>query len=765
MATRVYGPVRAAGTRVEELEADKTIQGAVLGVTGHLGVYEKGPVGLLTSTFSKKDAARKLGGRIDDFLTPDAMQDFWDHSEGNGEYHAVRITDGTEVKASRSLFTRRLTAGKLRIPLATIEAHNAGRWGGKRKALGDHVVGIGSFTATTLATTKTMKLNEWKDAELTLDGVSGRTYRVVSNTIAGVVTVESDENMIADLGLAPVEFGWTLKQRNNGKACAIEVGIDDLDPANRFYIKTIVDGMPVKTYEHLSINPTDANYYAKVISDDILDNYEIKVTNIWTGGVHSDIKPGWTGKVTSLAVGGKVLTVEPYFVQVTSPVAGALPTFTLGATTETMEWEDTITIVVDPAPATGTVTSARWGALGTITFGVAFTPNTPYLPPFTVTNGVPVLAAGDTIQIEWVPFVPNGLVNGTLLPKLAASSFRYNIVSNTIRTITVNQDMTGSGVAPADQWMLIAPMELSGGYDGSAGVTDADFIAKLDTATSPFNDLRGQNKGLVKLASPGKTSSDVQKAGIVYARFNAYEWRIDIPSTTTSESAAIDWVNNTIGRDDFAVVTFPSFVKVSDPDRPSILKLISATGMIQGREAKVASQYTGYHRAEAGTIVDLPRVKAFPTNVAERFDEERMNPAGLGIIKKIGASYYLWGDRTISPASDWQWKHQREQMDHYINTLRESFPWALFDINDPISDMPVLANLNDYFLKEWNNRALDRSFPFKDACQIKMDGTVNTTATRGAGDKIAEIRLRLANVTERLILRIGKAGIFEAVGG
>jgi hypothetical protein len=511
----------------------------------------------------------------------------------------------------------------------------------------------------------------------------------------------------------------------------------------------------------LSIDPNAPTYYKKVIEDD-LDNFELDIpVNLWTGGVATDIMPGNTGRVTLLGGSGKVLTVDNWFWEVTSP-GGANPTFALGTTAETMEWEDTITITVDAGGLTGTVVSAHWGAIGTITWGVAFTPTTPFLPQFTVTNGGVVLAAGDTIVIEWVPFVPNSLVNQTLIPKLTAPAFRYNIRSNTIRTITVNTDMTASGVAPADQWMVIGPMELRGGYDGIYGIVDADYIAALDVATSPFNKLRGKNKGLVKLASPGKSATDVQKAGQVYAEYNAYEWRLEVPSAIVTEDACIAWVNTTVGRNDFSVVTFPSYAYVTDPDKPEQLKLISQLGAIMGAEAKIANDFFGYHRAEAGVLAPLIRIKKLPTS--EELDDERLNPAGIGILKKVGANFVVWGDRTVSLDPGWRWKHQREQMSHYINVLRENFPWAIFEINDVESDMPVLTALTAFFVQEWEKRALNRDYPFKDACQIKMDGSINTAVTRAAGDKIVEAKLRLANVTERLIIRIGKAGVYESVG-
>lgn len=756
MVARVYGPVRAAGVRVEELDTEKPIQEAALGVTGYVGALEKGPKNKLISVYGKRDFQRKCGGRIPESLLPDCVQDFFDHSEGAGEVHLIRTTDGTDVAAEKYLYARRLTAGALRIPIAKITADNGGKWGGWAKILGDNALLIGAFTATTLTTGKTMLLDEWKGGYLKLDAVTSKVYKVIGNTTAGVVTIESDENMLTDLGTPPpADLGYTLYRENLGKCVSLEIGNDDAEPLDRFWLKVYVDGSPVKVYEHLSIDPTDERYIKKVIEDDD-NNWEIDITWLWTGGVHSDIRPGWCGIVSSLTA--TVLNVTPFRTKVTSPTS-ANPTVALGALTSVMKWEDKLTVTVGVLPAFA-VTSTKFGALGAGAIGAAFTPNTAFLPPFTVTNGATPLAPGDVIEIEYTPFQPDALKGGKLYPKISVLDKVFPITSNTVDTITVIGDMTGCAVL-GDEWMVVAPMELEGGYDGLSALADAHFLPALDVSTSYFNDLRGQNKGLVKLAAPGRTSSTVQKAGMSFAEANSWQWRIEVPYATTTEDGALAFVNSTLGRNDFGVVCFPSFVYVSDPDKPDLLKLIPETGAIHGREAKVATTYLGYHRAEAGVVATLPRIKRLPT--AERLDEERLNPAGIAVIKKIKGNYMVWGDRTVSLDPGWSWKHQREQMSHYINTLREQFEWAIFDINDTVSDMPVATALMAYFYGEYQKRALNNDYAFKEACSIKMDGSINTALTRAAGDKISEIKLRLANVTERLVLRIGKAGVFEAV--
>jgi len=756
--TRVYGPIRGAGVRVEEMDAERSIQEAALGVTGFTGVLERGPTNKLISTFGKRDFTRKCGGRIPESAVPDCCQDFWDHGEGAGELHLIRITDGSEVKAMLTLYARRMTAGLARVPVATLKAYSGGKHGGWGKILGKNVgVVIGDYTATTLTTGTTMLTDEWKGGYIKLDAVATKVYKILGNTSAGVVTIESDQNMLTDLGTPPpADLGWNLYRENDGKAISIELGNDEAEPLDRFWIKIYVDGAAVKVYDKLSMSPVDPRYYKNVITDDT-DNWEVEITNIWTGGVSSDIRPGFCHFVN--AITATLLTINPFWWAATGPL-NPNPVVALGALTSTMKWEDTITCTVGVLPAF-TAVSARFGSLGPAgAIGAAFTPNTPFLPPFTITNGTTVLAPGDVVTINYAPLQPGALKNGKVFPKLSVLTKVFPIIDNTVNTITVIGDMTGAAIA-GDISQILAPQELMGGYDGIAGITDTHYFPALDPNTSYFNDLRGQNKGLVKLAAPGKTSTAVQKQGMAYAEAQSYEWRQEIPYTVVTEQNAMDHVNNTLGRNDFSVVTFPSYGYVVDPDAPDILKLIPTVGMVMGREAKVAGAYQGYHKAEAGTTVTLPRIKKLTT--ADRLDEERLNPAGIGVIKKVRADYVVWGDRTLSLDGSWKWKHQREQMSHYINTLRENFDWTIFDINDRISDQPVLTALYAYFWGEYQKRALDNDFPFKESCIIKMDGGVNTPISRAAGDKIAEMKLRLANVTERLVLRIGKAGVFEAV--
>jgi hypothetical protein len=323
--------------------------------------------------------------------------------------------------------------------------------------------------------------------------------------------------------------------------------------------------------------------------------------------------------------------------------------------------------------------------------------------------------------------------------------------------------MTSGVDATVDDFRVQSLTPLAGGRDGNADITDTNYSDQAwDTADSPFNDVIGKNLGLIKMASPGVTSTAVQKAGVAYAEAKNHQYRYEVPANVTTESGVDTYVNDTLGRNDYAVVSFPSRGEVPDPDSTDgKLKEVSLTGMIHGREARIAANFDGYHKAEAGIDATLPKLLKIPTG-DKTLNEEFLNPLGINVIKKVRGNFILWGDRTLYLDPTWKWKHQREQMSYYEHVLQENFDFIVFAINDPETQDVAITTLTAFFIPEFVKRAL-RGNKFTDAAIIKVDSENNTDLTRANGDLFADISLRLADTVERFVIRIGKQGIFESV--
>jgi hypothetical protein len=764
MAQRRYGPTRGAGVTVIELEGEKGIEPGALGWCGYAGVMEKGPVGELIIAPNKSTFVKKCGGVIDDSLLPDAALDYYSLANGAGGLALVRVTDGNEVQAEMTLYAR---YGSLLTPMGTLKAKNGGRWGGKERYYTAADVDMDTdLSNTTLDTGLTMAVDEWKGGILEIEDIPNTTYEITGNDAAGVITVAADSTMKDTYDdLTGTSERYYLSLENAGKAISIMIGDGEEKPDTEFSISVYVDGAFVKKYGNLSTNPSDSRYWVSLINNDD-GNDEIEAVDLWTGAHTAAVRPANKyGVIETAGITDTVLTSVIHDFTVTVSPGGANPTITLGTTDDDMLAQK-ITVTVLAGDATGTAVSDKYGTLGTVTFGDPFTPDHKWAPPFTIGNGLTALVENDVMVINYKPFVADSLIGGYLYPdKVNAKTTRYRIVDNDHKTITVadGSDMT-SVAAADDKYMVVAPLEMSGGEDGNAGIDDPSYIQQAwDVDGSPFNRLFGRNMGLIKYATPGVTSTAVQKAGVAYAEAKNHQYRYEITSATVTEAGAITYINDTLGRSDFAVVAFPSYGTVPDPlSNEGKTKTVTLTGMIHGREARIAADYDGYHKAEAGIDAKLPKLLDIPTSDAI-LNEELLNPAGIAIIKKVKGNFIIWGDRTVHSDPTWKWKHQRETMSYYEHVLQESFDWIIFMINDRTTESLAISALNSFFLPEYAKRAV-RGNTFQEAVIIKLDDELNTDATRANGDMISEIKLRLADTVERFIIRIGKQGIFESVG-
>jgi len=768
---RRFGPNLGAGTVVIEQDAERLLNAAPLGVVGYVGILEKGSTDKLISCSTKSQLIQLTGGRIGASMCPEAAQDFFDHSGGTGEVHLIRITDGTERKSSLKLYSRQ----EPRQHVITVQAENGGAWAGSEKALLGKEFGPTDIPSeTTFDTGATMLLNEWAGATLKLAEITDKSYEVVSNTTAGVVTLKADATLETDYG-AGTEEGWALiRSHNPEKTLAIAIGDGEMDPAGEFSLDIHEGGLLVKRYSDLSMDPAAARYFLNIINDD-MSNRLIRVTDENAGGSTGPEKRPANLYLNTAAVTATTITAD--VMQLRPTVGDWNPTVAQGTVPSTCRFAETLRIKVLSGDTTYDLYSMKLlnptgGAVGTklntaaLTLGTAVDPAanfdadlSEFIPPFTVTQGTTVAAENDEAVIEFTPMPINSLRGFVITPdKDGKPQERYRIASNTLTTITIGSgDLSVNGDV-GKNFMIEAAQWLGEGYDGVDGVGDAHYTDALDPDGTLFNALKGRNKGLVKLAVPGITSTTVQQALVNLAEVKNWQARCEIPSTLDSASDAVDYVLGTLGRNNYAVVAFPSYGTVSDKDKPGQTKLLTLSGAIMGREAAIANNYEGYHKAAAGVDATLFRVLALP---AERLDEEQLNPTGIQVIKFMSGNAVIWGDRTLSTDPAWRWKHQRELMSHYENRLLEGFDYIIFAINDRRAQKQLLTTLKAFFIPEWRKGAI-RGNTFEQAASIKVDDEINTDLTRAEGELYAEIGLRLADTIERFIIRVGKQGLFES---
>lgn len=880
MAQRRFGPTRGAGVAIIEKQAQTTIEGAALGVTAYTGIMQKGPVGKLFRAKTRKEFQKKAGSYIPESLLPDNAFDFFKVGKGAGELWLNRVTDGSEKKSKVTILNRRSPRGEAIL----VEAGNGGRWAGKKAFFADKNT---SKTANTLQMTTVpagLKEDQLVGGLVKFSILPGKSYKIVANTAAGLLTFASDVQLIVDLGIAN-NLLYSITLLNDGLSLGVKITEGTDDPVGEWNMEVYaIEGGAaerVKNFENLSSDPAAPNYFVKVINDDSDSDYYVKVTDLFIGSPSADAKPGnVTGK--SLTLTETVLTakihdevpssvllatavlkslslgasVQKDNVLLTVLAAGARATGALTFTANPAD-NDTVTIngkvitfktvVVTPASqvligaaATDTIDNLvafinassdvllldivfaeklsatvmnlfactagvagnaiatlasganhTWGA-ATLLGGIAQTwtyasEAQPLLTGLVVTSGVAFVApnefgfgftlidtskssaklwaVADTLTLPIYPLEVNALKGGLVVPKVSAYRKKYQIASNTANQITakVGSTMLADGAVAGDDFRVEYIQELGAGYDGVADILDIHYENAYDPGSSKLRNMRGKNLGLIKLGTPGVTSTAVQKAGAAFAESQNWQYRYEVPANILDEQSVEEYLNETIGRNDFAVVAYPSYGKVSNPVGAGT-KLVSLTGAVHGYEALSAKNNDGYHKAAAGVDAILSGVLALPEGLEDvTLDEEFLNPQGINVIKFKEGNAIIWGDRTLGLDPAFKFKHQRETLSHYENIFLENFDFIIFALNNVQSQKLLKSAFLGFFTPEFAKGAIEGK-DVQDAAQVKIDEENNTQLTKDNGDLNAEIGVRLVNTVERFIITISKLGITESTG-
>lgn len=402
-----------------------------------------------------------------------------------------------------------------------------------------------------------------------------------------------------------------------------------------------------------------------------------------------------------------------------------------------------------------------------VTSGVAKAAVNPYSLGFTVVDttydSTKEWQVGETLLIEIKPLEVDALVGGQVAPKSSLYREKFDIVSNTSEAITVKSgSLMTTNAAAGDDFVAQYVQQLAGGSDGLAEIADQDYLDAYDTGASPLKALRGKNLGLVKIATPGVTSTVVQKAGVAFAGSQNWQYRYEIPANISSEDAAEEYINDTIGRNDFAVVTFPTYAYVTNPVGEG-LKLTSQVGAIHGVEARIARDYDGYHKAAAGVDAILSNIVKLPEALVDKeLDQEVLNPQGIGIIKVSNGNFVLWGDRVVGVDPGFKFKHKREYISHVENVFIENYDFIIYALNRAEERTQLYATFVQYFLPEFAKGAVVGN-RFADAVQIKIDEENNPASETQQGNMHAEVGLNVVDTVERFIITVSKLGVTEAV--
>jgi hypothetical protein len=506
-----------AGTQVFEKQAAGAIVPAPLGNCLMAGVVERGSPDELIYNNRQQDFDRYCGERWAGCVVPDQAKNFFDNARGAGGLYVIRVTDGTEVAPGYTFYStgigRYLVSGPVvdptwaeqKVPVLTLTAKNGGRWAGRFRVIDDLMPTsvAASLTATTMATGITMLVNEWAGATLALDGVTTKTYTVVSNTTAGVISVQSSDDMLTDMGVS-VDRNYRLFLPNTTTALGDRKGMQFIwkdssqAPATMFGLEVWMDGTKILDEADLSMDPASAYFVENIINRNP-SNEEVTAAAVYAAGGYDNKKFPFDLQSDLLALSGSTYTVPIMFESSRSsgaaPAAagnGIVTDLTLLASPRTVR--HTLTLTYNGATfdvaCTNPSAYVQLSTLGAATAGTPYVAVNPYTVGFTIRTGSVAFNVGDVITLQIIP-LPTNLSTGTGLlinrkfypDKVSNANTSYYVSANTPNTVTVvGTPAVGTGATRGE---TTSSAVITFPYTVVVGVNDA-ITASTDLDTTPI---------------------------------------------------------------------------------------------------------------------------------------------------------------------------------------------------------------------------------------------------------------------------------------
>ena len=285
---------------------------------------------------------------------------------------------------------------------------------------------------------------------------------------------------------------------------------------------------------------------------------------------------------------------------------------------------------------------------------------------------------------------------------------------------------------------------LSGGNDGLAGLTDADYIGDPSAHTGfyVFDEIDALNL----LMAPGVTTAAVIHGGIAYA-----EKRKDLmflaeaplhlePREAVEFRKGKGMYSHAAFNSSYGALYYP-WIKVTDPATGK-RKRIPPSGAVAGCFAR-SDQKAGVWQAPAG--IDRGRIVGalalgYPTSRGER---DVLYPEGVNAIVSFPDSgIHVWGQKTLqSQPSALDRVNVRRLMIHIEEAIAESSRFVVFEPNNP-QTWRSLVRLIHPFLEELRGKGGLVDFA------VQCDEETNTPAAIDRNQLVARVFVKPTRTAE-----------------
>jgi phage tail sheath protein FI len=281
-----------------------------------------------------------------------------------------------------------------------------------------------------------------------------------------------------------------------------------------------------------------------------------------------------------------------------------------------------------------------------------------------------------------------------------------------------------NGLAVADDVTMVVVPDLVTAATREDGVVDLGMWKSVQTALISHCEQHG-NRMAVLDAPPGMSPQQVK------------EWR--------SEIAMYDSA--------YAALYYP-WVKVDNPigvngDREV---MIPPSGHIAGVWART-DETRGVWKAPANDtmrgVLDIER------NVTQN-EQSLLNPIGINCIRPFGTrGIRVWGARTLSSDTDWQYINVRRLFNMVEASILEGTQWAVFEPNDMTLWEGVKRTLDGFLRGLWSAGALFGASA-DEAYYVKCDAETNPPESIDAGLLVVEVGIAPVKPAEFVVFRISQ---------
>lgn len=286
---------------------------------------------------------------------------------------------------------------------------------------------------------------------------------------------------------------------------------------------------------------------------------------------------------------------------------------------------------------------------------------------------------------------------------------------------------------------------LTGDEETLATIKDSDFIAALDE----LRDIDDVNL----IAIPDRITPAVQQAVIAHCQQLADRFAVldAEPSLDLFGDESIETqrrgLDSTRG---YAALYYP-WLRVS-PAGPGAPILAPPSGHVCGIIARSDSS-RGVHKAPANEIVNgTLGIERTMTDV----EQGLLNLQGINVIRifQTGGRPVLWGARTTSTDTNWQYVNVRRLFLFLEESIQEGIRWAIFEPNNTALWGKLRRTITEFLTRVWRDGALYGATA-KEAFYVRIDEVLNPDSSRALGRLNVEVGVRPSYPAEFIIVRIG----------